>query len=97
MDNLKTYIGKKEFRMLSIGAMGQGMIYGIMSSYISDFYLNVFGLGPIFVLLLMLLARVWDAVNDPMMGMIADRLNMKRGKMKPYLLMTPIQIGRAHV
>ena len=93
MDNLKTYIGKKEFRMLSIGAMGQGMIYGIMSSYISDFYLNVFGLGPMFVLLLMLLARVWDAVNDPVMGMIADRLTMKRGKMKPYLLMTPIPIA----
>lgn len=93
METLKNYIGKKEFRMLSVGALGQGMIYGIMSSYISDFYLNVFGLGPIFVLLLMLLARVWDAVNDPMMGMIADRLNMKRGKMKPYLYMTALPIA----
>lgn len=93
MENLKNYIGKKEFRMLSIGAMGQGMVYGIMSSYISDFYLNVFGLGPIFVLLLMLLARVWDAVNDPVMGMIADRLNMKNGKMKPYLYITPVPIA----
>jgi len=93
VENLKNYIGKKEFRMLSVGALGQGMIYGIMSSYISDFYLNVFGLGPIFVLLLMLLARIWDAINDPMMGMIADRLNLKHGKMKPYILMTPIPIA----
>ena len=93
MEALKTYIGKKEFRMLSVGALGQGMIYGIMSSYISDFYLNVFGLGPIFVLLLMLLARVWDAVNDPVMGMIADRLNMKHGKMKPYLYITPLPVA----
>jgi len=93
VENLKSYIEKKEFRMLCAGALGQGMIYGIMSSYISDFYRNVFGLGPIFVLLLMLLARVWDAINDPIMGMIADRIDMKRGKMKPYLIMTPLPIG----
>ena len=93
MDKLKNFVGKKEFRMLSIGALGQGMIYGIMSSYISDFYLNILKVTPGFVLLLMLLARVWDAVNDPIMGMIADRVNPKRGKMKPYLLMTPVPIA----
>jgi len=93
MEALKNYLGKKEFRMLAVAALGQGMIYGIMSSYISDFYLNILKVGPIFVLLLMLLARVWDAVNDPMMGMIADRVNMKRGKMKPYLLFTPIPVA----
>lgn len=93
MEQIKSYIEKKEFRMLCVGALGQGMVYGIMSSYISDFYLNVFGLGPIFVLLLMLLARVWDAINDPLMGMIADRTDMKWGKMKPYLIMTPLPIA----
>lgn len=93
MEKLKTYVGKKEFRMLSVGALGQGMIYGIMSSYISDFYLSVLKLAPLFVLFLMLLARVWDAVNDPLMGMIADRVDMKRGKMRPYLIITPLPIA----
>ena len=41
------------------------MIYAIMSSYISDFYLSVMGLTPLFVLLLMLLARIWDAIKRP--------------------------------
>lgn len=93
MEKLKEYVGKKELRALELGAFGQGMIYAIMSSYISDFYLNIMKLTPIFVLLLMLLARVWDAINDPMMGMIADRLNPKHGKMRPYILVTPIPIA----
>lgn len=82
----KKYVGKKELMMFGLGAGGQGMIYAMMSSYISDYYLNVLQLTPVFVLLLMLLARVWDAVNDPLMGMIVDRHTTKWGKMKPYIL-----------
>lgn len=76
-----------------IGALGQGMVYAIMSSYISDFYMNVLKLTPLFVLLLMLFARVWDAINDPIMGYIADRANLKKGKMRPYILYTPVPIA----
>lgn len=82
----KTYVGKKELWMFSIGAMGQGMIYAMMSSYISDYYVSTLQLPLVFVLLLMLLARVWDAVNDPIMGMIADRNTTKWGKFKPYII-----------
>ena len=74
----KTYVSNKEWLAYAIGALGQGMVYGIMSSYISDFYLNVLMLSPIFVLLLMLLARVWDAINDPIMGYIVDHANPKK-------------------
>lgn len=82
----KRYVGKKELWMFSIGGMGQGMIYAMMSSYISDYYVNVLHLPLLFVLLLMLLARVWDAINDPLMGIIADRNVTKWGKFKPYIL-----------
>lgn len=87
------HIQKKEWMAYCIGALGQGMIYAIMSSYISDFYLNVLKVTPIFVLLLMLLARIWDAINDPIMGFIVDKTNPKKGKMKPYLLFTPIPVA----
>ncbi|MCR5150054.1 MAG: MFS transporter [Clostridiales bacterium] len=80
------YVKKKEMWMYALGAGGQGMIYAMMSSYISDYYMNVLQLTPIFVLLLMLLARLWDAVNDPLMGMIVDRNTTKLGKMKPYII-----------
>ncbi len=90
---METYTPKKEWLAYCVGALGQGMIYAIMSSYISDFYMNVLKLTPLFVLLLMLLARVWDAVNDPIMGYVMDRAHPKRGKMRPYLLYTPIPIA----
>lgn len=93
MKENKKYIPKKEFTVFTVSALGQGMIYAIMSSYISDFYLNVLRVTPVFVLLLMLLARVWDAVNDPIMGMIMDSSNPKGGKMRPYIAVTPIPIA----
>lgn len=80
-------VPKKELNMFAIGAMGQGMIYAMMSSYVSDYYVNVLQLPLAFVLILMLGARIWDAINDPLMGMIADRRQpTKRGKMKKYII-----------
>ncbi|MGN0522329.1 MAG: MFS transporter [Eubacterium sp.] len=93
MSQTVKYVPTKEWMAYCIGALGQGMIYAIMSSYISDFYLNVLKVTPVFVLLLMLLARVWDAINDPIMGGIMDRLNPKKGKMKPYILYTPVPVA----
>lgn len=84
---------KKELISYALGGMGQGMIYAVMSSYISDYYTNVLVLSPMFVLLLMLLARVWDAINDPLMGMIVDSHQTKHGKMKPYVAAAVVPIA----
>ena len=90
---MENYVPKKEWMAYAVGALGQGMVYGVMSSYISDFYLNVLRLTPLFVLILTLVARVWDSINDPIMGYIMDHVNPRKGKMKPYLLYTPIPIA----
>lgn len=87
------YIPKKELLSFGVAALGQGMVYAIMSSYISDFYINVLQAPLIFVLLLMLLARVWDAINDPIMGIIVDKANPRAGKMRPYILVTAVPIA----
>ncbi len=89
----KKYVQKSEMSAFCIAGLGQGMIYALMSSYISDYYLNVLQLAPMFVLLLMLLARVWDAINDPLMGMIVDRSNLKSGKMIPFIRFALIPIA----
>lgn len=89
----KKFVPKKELTAFCVAGMGQGMIYALMSSYISDYYLNVLQLTPMFVLLLMLLARVWDAINDPLMGMIVDRSNLKSGKMIPFIRFALIPIA----
>ena len=89
----KKYVQKNEMTSFCVAGLGQGMIYALMSSYISDYYLNVLQLTPMFVLLLMLLARVWDAINDPLMGMIVDRSNLKSGKMLPFIRWALVPIG----
>lgn len=86
-------IPKSEFRAYCIAALGNGMIYGLMSSFISDFYISVLRVGPLFVLFLMLCARIWDAVSDPIMGMIIDRNSLKSGKMKPYIKMAVLPVA----
>ena len=91
--NAKKFVQKNEMTAFCIAGLGQGMIYALMSSYISDYYLNVLQLAPIFVLLLMLLARVWDAINDPLMGMIVDRSNLKSGKMIPFIRFALVPIA----
>ncbi len=89
----KKFVKKNEMTAFCVAGLGQGMIYALMSSYISDYYLNVLQLTPMFVLLLMLLARVWDAINDPLMGMIVDRSNLKSGKMLPFIRWALIPIA----
>ncbi len=86
-------IPKKEFNIFCIAALGQNLVYSCMSSYVTDYYVNVLRLAPMFVMLLMLLARVWDAINDPLMGMIVDRHKTKYGRMKPYPIATIIPIA----
>ncbi len=89
----KKYVPKKEVQAYAIAALGQGLVYSCMSSYITDYYMNVLSLNAMFVIMLMLLARVWDAINDPMMGMIVDRRSTKFGRMRPYPLVTAIPIA----
>lgn len=87
------FVPKKELWSFGIAALGQGMIYAIMSSYISDFYINVLQVPLLFVLLLMLFARVWDAINDPLMGIIVDKVDSRFGKLRPYILLTSVPIA----
>lgn len=92
MQTKTNFIPKKEFWMFGIAGLGQGMIYAIMSSYISDFYISVARLSPMFVFFLMLFARIWDSVNDPIMGVVVDKTQAKWG-MKRFIIIAPIPIA----
>lgn len=89
----KKYVPKKEVTSYAIAALGQGLVYSCMSSYITDYYMSVLKLNAMFVIMLMLFARVWDAINDPLMGMVIDRRTTRRGRMKPYAVLTAIPIA----
>lgn len=68
------------------GDMSSSMFWKIFTAYLPFFYSTVFGLSLVDATFLMLVTRIWDAVSDPMMGIIADRTKTKWGKYRPYLL-----------
>ena len=66
--------------------MSSSMFWKVFSYYLPFFYSNVFGLSLVDAGVLVLVTRIWDAVSDPMMGIVADRTQTRWGKYRPYLL-----------
>lgn len=75
----------KEGIAYSLCGFGQNLICTIIGSYLTIFMTDAIGYGALSVALLMLLARIYDALNDPIMGSIVDRTKTKWGKCRPYL------------
>lgn len=73
----------------SLGEVGCQMSWYMINNYLTLFYTDVVGLAASAISMIMLIARVWDAINDPMMGNIADRTNTKWGRFRPYLYFAP--------
>ena len=88
---LNTYT-PKERNMYLLGMVGQNIIYNIVGSALA-YYLQFTLLIPAMaVTVIMAVARVWDAMNDPMMGTIVDKTRSKWGKCRPYLIYVPLPI-----
>lgn len=66
--------------------MSSSMFWKLFSYFLPFFYSNVFGLSLADAGILMLVTRIWDAVSDPMMGILSDRTKTRWGKYRPYLL-----------
>ena len=68
------------------GDMASSMFWKMFSFYLPFFYSNVYKLELTDAAMLVLITRIWDAVSDPMMGIVADRTRTRWGKYRPYLL-----------
>ena len=95
----------KEAWSYGITGIGQNFICTIIGSYLTVFMTDALGFnnamnfgnplitGSVAVAILMLVARIFDALNDPIMGSVVDYTRTKWGKCRPYLLWMPIPIG----
>lgn len=92
MGEIRTYT-KKERNGFLVGMLGQNLIYNIIATGLYFYFQNVICLPAMALGWIMAIARVWDAVNDPMMGTIVDKTRTKWGKCRPYLIIFPAIIG----
>lgn len=79
------------------GDMSSSMFWKFFSYYLPFFYSNIFGLSLAHAGTLVLVTKLYDAVSDPVMGLIADRTNTRWGKYRPYLLWIAIPFAIAGV
>ena len=69
-----------------IGAVGKDMVYALSASYVMYYYQDVLGLSATFVGLILMIARVFDALNDPFMGVLVAKTRSKWGRFRPWIL-----------
>ena len=76
----------KQNAAFGIGAIGKDMVYALSASYVMFYYQDVLGLSATFVGTILMIARIFDAINDPFMGILVAKTKTKWGKFRPWLL-----------
>ena len=89
--NMKTTSSKGHVPFISKFAYGMGDVgcnfsWMFVSNFLMIFYTDVFGIGMSAVATLMLVSRIWDAVNDPIIGTLTDKTHSRWGRFRPWLL-----------
>ena len=89
-ENKKNKSGILRYLGYGVGAVGLDLSYGMFYSYLNKYLTDVLKLSANFLLILTPLARIWDGINDPMMGTIVDNSKFKMGKYRPWILIGSI-------
>ncbi len=69
-----------------LGDFASQLVWTFAGNYLSIYYTDIVGLAPAIASAIMLIARIWDGINDPMFGAIAERTRSKWGRFRPYIL-----------
>lgn len=84
----------KDYFGYALGDVAGCLVFSMVTTILQKYYTDVLSLSPLFIMIMMIVARVWDAINDPMMGRIADtRHPTKWGRYRPWLLYVSVPLG----
>jgi len=93
IENKESYIAKtsglkfKDYVGYGMGDAAGCLVFSLVTTLLQKFYTDVFNISPLFIMLMFIVARVWDAVNDPIMGRICDTAKTtKYGRYRPWFL-----------
>lgn len=77
----------RDYVAYAMGDTACCLVFGLVTSFLQKFYTDIFSLSPLFIMLMFIGARVWDAINDPIMGRIADTVKLSKwGRYRPWFL-----------
>lgn len=76
----------KEKCSYGLGAVGKDMVYMLSASYVLYYFQDIMGVSAVAMGIILLGARIFDAFNDPIMGVIVAKTKTKMGKFRPWLL-----------
>lgn len=76
-----------------LGDFAANIVFQTVMIFLMFYYTDIYGLPAAAVGTLFLIARIWDAINDPMMGAVADRTKSKHGRFRPWIKWTAIPFG----
>lgn len=93
MSEISHKLSFREKVAYSFGDFASSMFWKLFSMFLLFFYTDVFGISAAAVGTMFLVTRVWDALNDPIMGLVSDRTKSRWGKFRPYLLYVAIPFG----
>ena len=91
----KKYVSKKELINFLAGLSGQNLVYSLIGGSFFTYFMTDIALFPaITVSVLLIVMKVWDGINDPIVGSFIDRHTFKSGeKLRPFLKYTPLPVG----
>ena len=75
----------KQKTAFGIGAVGKDMVYALSASYVMYYYQDVLGLSASFVGVVLMVARFFDAFNDPFMGVLVAKTRTRWGRLRPWI------------
>jgi GPH family glycoside/pentoside/hexuronide:cation symporter len=86
MSNTATKLSIKEKIGYGLGDTASHFVWDMVGFWILIFYTDTFGISAAAAGTIMLIARFWDMISDPLMGIIADKTKTRWGKFRPYIL-----------
>jgi GPH family glycoside/pentoside/hexuronide:cation symporter len=93
MQPSSTAIGFREKLAYGLGDTASNFFFQTFNIFLLYYYTDVFGLSASAVGTMFLFTRIFDAVTDPLMGVVADRTQSRWGKFRPYLLWMAVPYG----
>ena len=88
----------KDYVGYALGDAAGCLVFSLVTSILQKYYTDVFNLSPLFIMFMFIGARIWDAINDPMMGRICDTVKAgKSGRYRRWFLYIAAPLGIATI